>query len=356
MNISKLQPGNGYRIPPEAYFSADYFRREQRELFPSVWNFIGMTSSLQERGAFLTSCVGPYPIVVIRGADGELRAFHNLCRHRGAQLLDGEGVCKKVICPYHRWQYSLEGRLENAPQAAAQIPLLDKSQWSLMELPIAEWMGMVFVNPDGKAEPFLEWMGGLEDFLNVYDLTKLTELAYKEYLFDANWKLYIENHVDWYHLWYVHAKTLNSLDHNAGYAHQTGRHWVSFEPYKDPAQQFAPLQPIPWLNDETRLNGAHFMFPNLALFGGESWFGIGHLTPIAPDQTKMSFRLFALPDQDPSDFMDGFHQVTQVEDASVARSIQATVGSPAFCVGPLTQDHELAITRFHDAYLQYLTP
>ena len=354
MNVKDVQPGNGYRIPAEAYFDEDHFQREQECLFPAVWNFIGMAAALADKGAYMTIRIGRYPILVIRGSDGILRGFHNICRHRGAQILDGEGACTKVICPYHRWQYSLEGELENVPQGDTQIPLLDKSQWGLMEVPTAEWMGMVFVNPNAKAGPLDSWLGQLADYLTNYDFENLAELAHEEYIFEANWKLYIENHVDWYHLWYVHAKTLSGLDHPAGYSHQLGAHWVSFEPYKDPANQVAPFQPIPWLNDENRLNGAHLMFPNLALFSGASWFGIGNLTPIAPDRTEMSFRLLALPDQDPSDFLAGFHQVTQVEDAGVAKRIQATVSSPAFNVGPLTNDHELAITNFHDAYLQYL--
>ena len=96
------------------------------------------------------------------------------------------------------------------------------------------------------------------------------------------------------------------------------------------------------------------LFPNVALFSGASWFGIGQLLPEAPAKTRMLFRLFALPGQDPAAFLEGFKHVTQVEDAEMAARLQSTVQSPAFQVGPLTQTYEKPITEFHDNYLKYV--
>jgi choline monooxygenase len=349
-----LQPRNGYRIPPEAYYDAAWFEREQRELFPSTWNFVCSTADVANAGGYFTAQIGHYPIAIVRDENKLLHAFHNICRHRGARILDDQGECKKISCPYHRWQYGLDGRLESVPQGRAQIPLLDKDDWALKTVNFAEWMGLIFVNPDGTAPGFGGWLGDMDKRLNTYNLQSLAELAREEYTFEANWKFYIENHIDWYHLWSTHARTLSMLDHQAGYWEQTGLHWLSFEPFKQ-ADRMDPFKPIDGINEELLLNGAHMLYPNLPLFGGASWFGTGHLTPLSANKTKMSFRLWGLPDQDPAGFLAGFHQVTQVEDAEMASRMQTAVQSPAFEVGPLTQRHEAPITLFHDNYLKCLS-
>ncbi len=350
-----LQPGNGYRLAPQAYYDRDWFEREQNELFPATWNFVCTTDDLAQQGSYYCAEVGRYPIVLIRDDSGTVRAFHNMCRHRGARLMDDSGTCRKVTCPYHRWQYALDGRLENAPQSDKQIPAMNKEDWGLMPVDLGIWMGMVFVNPDGKAEPFESWLDQVPEHLDVFKLDELTELAKVEYEFEANWKFYIENHVDWYHLWYTHAKTLGSLDHHSGYWHQLGAHWISYEPYKDADNSAVPFKPLDWLTPEAELNGAHLVFPNLTLFSGSSWFGTGHIIPVTPERSLMSFRLRALPDQDPSFFLAGFKQVTEVEDAEMAKRLQASVRSPAFNVGPMTQSYEEPIANFHDHYLKLVS-
>ncbi|MEM7015879.1 MAG: aromatic ring-hydroxylating dioxygenase subunit alpha [Pseudomonadota bacterium] len=349
---STLQPGNGYQLPPEAYYAQDWFEREQKALFPANWTFVCTLEDLKANGAYVCANIGYYPIVVIKDESGTVRAFHNMCRHRGARLLDDTGTCRKMSCPYHRWQYGLDGQLEHAPQASQQLPALVKEDWGLLPVALGIWMGMVFVNADGKAEPFEQWLDQIPAHLDIFKINELTELASVEYTFEANWKFYIENHIDWYHLWYTHARTLSMLNHETGRWQQLGRHWISYEPFKDPENRTEPFKPLDWLNEAAKENGAHFLYPNLTLFSGSSWFGIGHLIPITPEHTRMAFRLLALPEQDPTDFMAGFEYVTQVEDAEMAARLQANIRSPVFQVGPLTQTHEKPIAHFHDNYLQ----
>jgi len=355
MNIKSLQPGNGYQLPAEAYYDQKWFDREQEDLFPSVWNFAGTTDALPQPGCYVSVQIGRYPIVLVHQEDGSIRGFHNSCRHRGARIADGSGSCKSLVCPYHRWQYGLDGALKNVPQGEDQIPLIDKTDWGLKPVAVATWMGMVFVNPDGTAEPLESWLDQVPDYLDEFRLDELTELAHEEYEFQANWKFYIENHVDWYHLWYVHSRTLRNLDHHSGEIHLPGRHFVSFDPAKNPELDAEPFKPLDWLTPRAQSTGAHLLFPNLTLFTGASWVGIGHITPISPERTRMTLRLRALPGQDPAEFLETFHQVTQVEDADVAERVQSAVRSPAFAVGPLTKDFEESITRFHDAYLQTIS-
>jgi len=328
------QPGHGYRLPPAAYFDTKWFERELEQLFPATWNFVCTTAQIDEPGRYYTTRIGHYPIAIVRGEDRSVRAFHNICRHRGARILDGASTCKRIVCPYHRWQYGLDGKLQNVPQVDEQLPDIDYEDWGLQPVAVDTWMGLVFVNPDGRADPLTEWLGELPKRLGAFDLEHLAELGCAEYQFDANWKFYVENHIDWYHLWYTHARTLAMLDSHKGYWHHSGAHWLSFAPFKTDSGYAEPFRPLPGLNAEQRMVNAHLLFPNLPLFGGASWFGIGLLTPMSPERTRMALRIWGLPGQDPTRFLEGFHEITQLEDASMAARLQATVRSPAFQVGP----------------------
>ena len=352
-----LQPGNGYRLPPEAYFEAGWFAREQRQLFRRSWNYIGELRDISEPGDYLTTDIGGSPIVVIRDEAGCLRAFHNICRHRGAKLLDSAGNCDAIVCPYHRWRYQLDGRLSSVPQQKRQLPDLNLDDWPLLPANLAQHSGMLFVNPDAKAPEFNTWLAGVAGLLDAFQPRRLKVMSLGTFEFAANWKFYIENHVDWYHLWYTHPETLRMWRHGDGQMHQTGAHWSSFEPARDGFDSMTPeLQPLPGLSEQQRQNGAHLLFPNLTLFTGDGYFATGLVTPIAPDRTRMHFRALVDPDQPTSPELEAgllkaFQEITEIEDAGMTERLQAAVQSDAFGVGPMTLEYEAPIASFHDDYL-----
>jgi len=355
-----LQPGNGYQLPAEAYYSEQWHQREQTRLFRRTWNFVGDSRELANSGDYLTADIGGEPLLIVKGDDGQLRGFHNVCRHRGAKLLDSTGHCATITCPYHRWQYNLGGELINIPQQLDQLPGVDTKDWSLLPMRLQQWRGLLFVNPDGKAPEFNDWLGELSSLLAGFRPNELEALCESQFEFSANWKFYIENHVDWYHLWYTHPKSLRMWDHHDATIHQTGAHWVSFEPTHVGAAPMAPpLAAIPGLSETQRQNGAHLIFPNLTLFTGESYFALGYVQPITSERARMHFRAFIEPDQPTSPelaerFLAAFRQITEVEDAGMTARLQATVRSAAFSVGPMTLGYEAPIARFHDEYLSVM--
>lgn len=355
--VQTLQPGNGYRLPPEAYYGQDWFGREQRQLFRRTWNFVCETRDLPAAGDFFTAEIGGSPVVVVRDQDLTLRAFHNVCRHRGARLLDERGSCSAIVCPYHRWQYSLDGTLQNVPQQQAQFPAMVLDDWGLVPVALAEWQGLVFVNPDQQAPPFADWLADMPALIGAYAPDQLQVLTEGVFEFAANWKFYIENHVDWYHLWYTHPKTLRMWDHHEGQLQQSGAHWTSFEPAREGHPAMTPdLKPIAGLSERQRQNGAHLLFPNLTLFTGATYFATGLVTPLGPDRAQMRFRALIAPDQPTTaelaqNMLQAFAEITEIEDAGMTERLQAAVQSEAFGVGPMTLEHEAPIARFHDAYL-----
>ena len=345
-----------YLLPPAAYTEQSWFDRESEQLFENTWVFCGVEHDLAAPGDFLTIDVGRSPIVVVRDGDDGLRAFHNICRHRGLLLVDDAGNCGKgLVCPYHRWNYGLDGSLRSVPQRD-QYPELDYSQLGLHAVRCETWKSLVFVNLDPEAETLDSWMGDLGSQLEGFHPESLVEISTLEHPVASNWKLYVENHVDWLHLWYIHAGSLSQYHHSSGERREFGRHWTSFEPLTeepDPAVDPGGLLPIPGLSALEASNGAHFIFPSLTLFTNAGYWMLGQVVPEAPDRFTLRLRIFAVPGSDPAG-IDEVIETVMHEDYAVAEAIQKALRSPAFEVGPLASSYEREIMRFHRHYLHYV--
>ncbi len=138
VNLSGRKQGN---LPVEAYTSQAWFEQEYEQLFGNIWQFGGFVGDVAESGDYVTVQAGPHPLFVIRAPDGNLRAFHNICRHRGTQLLRTIGKANKsIICPYHHWNYSLEGELRNIPSRKTEFPDVDMKGLCLHKASVATWM------------------------------------------------------------------------------------------------------------------------------------------------------------------------------------------------------------------------
>lgn len=355
-----------YLLPPAAYVSQDWFDAEQAQLFERTWVFVGVEHDLANAGDFITAQVGRSPIVVLRGNGGELRAYHNMCRHRGVPLVDGQGSCDKaLVCPYHRWNYGLDGSLRSVPQKE-QYPDLDFANLGLHPVRCETWKTLVFVNLDADAEPFDEWMDDLDTLFPNFHPETLTELSDQRHEVQANWKLYLENHVDWLHLWYLHADSLGSYNHAEGEVAEFGRHWSSFEWWTEErkAKEAAstgpvddittPLPPLPNLDHRESTNGAHFIFPSLTLFTHRGYWMVGQVLPVDPGNFVLRLRAFTLGG-DRQRYEDDLN-VVMYEDYSATEAIQRAIASPRFEVGPLSTNYERAIMRFHQHYLDYVSP
>ena len=146
-------------LPVEAYTSEDWFHREQAAIFSKVWYYAGLAEDITEPGAYISVQAGLNNIFIVMDAERQLRAFHNICRHRGTQLLRAVGKTPKAItCPYHDWTYDLRGNLIAVPEAATEFPALDKSCLSLKPASVARWRGMLWVHPEPDAVSITDWV------------------------------------------------------------------------------------------------------------------------------------------------------------------------------------------------------
>ena len=350
-----------YKLPAEAYFDQSWLDKEKLNIFAGSWLFAGLASELPAPGHYKTFSAGFDELIVVRDGNGDLNAFHNTCRHRGARLVSDQGQCNTFICPYHKWGYGLDGDLRGVPQRE-QYGNLNLKELGLHKASVESWMGLLFVHVDEQpGVSFAQWSIGLADELAAFKVDQLQLLKQESFTFDANWKLYIENHIDWLHLWYVHPETLGKLEHSDGKIMQFGSSFCSYDPVK-PEHEAAslasnPLPDIPHLKDvDKRYSdiGAHFLFPNLPIFTGRSFFALTDLVPLTPEKTQMNISLLGIPGGDADAFMESFNQVTKDEDAVIIKTIQQVVRSSRFAVGPIAHTYENAISCFHEHYLNLI--
>jgi Rieske 2Fe-2S family protein len=348
-----------YLLPPTAYWSPSWFDHEQATLFAPRWALVASADELVEPGDYVTTVVGRAPLLVVRDDDGGLRAFHNLCRHRGMVLLEGSGnVARTVNCFYPQWRYGLDGSLQVVPQSKEQFPDLDRSTLGLREAALEIWEGMVFVHPDPHAAPLAETLGELPAHLGSHQPGRLHQVAHQRIEARCNWKLFVENHIDVYHLWYLHEQSLGDFDHRQFEHRQLGRNWASYEPLKGDQLAEAALTrqtvTIDHLDSRDRFGlGAHLVFPNLMMATAAEFFATYQAEPVAPDRTVIDLRIRAEQGADAAALLDALRSFI-TEDITACEAVQAAVGSPAFEVGPLAAEHEQPITTFHTNILDAL--
>ena len=200
------------RNPASAYTDAGRFARELKVLFRERPQFVGLTGECREPGAFLVQDLGGVPIAVVRQADGSLRAIVNACRHRGAQLLDGNGKggMRRIVCPYHGWTYDTDGTLLNRPASAGGFDdLAATCGLHLHQRAVAEKHGMIFVHPTGNESFDVDdVLFGAQDELADYGLAGYVHVETRVNSWKMNWKLFLDTFTEAYHIRWLHRNSI----------------------------------------------------------------------------------------------------------------------------------------------------
>jgi phenylpropionate dioxygenase-like ring-hydroxylating dioxygenase large terminal subunit len=239
-------------VPAAPYYEAEWFEDEREAVFRRSWLNVGHVSELAEPGDYIVREIEVLgaSIIIARGKDGALRAFHNVCPHRGTQLIDGpsEGQSSRFSCRYHMWTFGLDGGLISAPDFERFD--LEKKDCGLKPVAVDACGGMVFVNldPHGPAAPLRAWIG--EDIASQMDTTVVARAThFSEYVYDidANWKLTYDNFQENYHLRFIHTKSGSAglgPDNPFGYPVRYGFHGLHRTQtiWSNPAPVVTPLQ------------------------------------------------------------------------------------------------------------------
>jgi len=218
-------------MPAWCYTSPDFYLREVDRIWKKVWNFVGSTDQIPSPGDYFTLNFADIPVIILRDADGGIRAFANTCRHRGSELLEGKGNCKLIVCPYHSWSYDLTGNLRGAPEMEKTLDF-DKAEYGLVPIKIDTWGGFLFISFNENAPSLKKFLGDLPDKLAPYNLEKMALVRRKTFEMECNWKLFVENAKESYHIATVHRATINKYASAkaAGYwvEEPTGEYVITF--------------------------------------------------------------------------------------------------------------------------------
>ncbi len=204
--------GQARSLPFAAYCDEGLFNTEMTRLFHDDWVFVCAAREIVAPGDYYALRLGAEPVVILRGADGQVRALSNVCRHRGTQLLDdGFGrIDKLIVCPYHAWAYDDFGGLRATP--FAKEIAVDRDSHCLPGFAVHEWLGLLFVHLGEKPTPFSERLAGIERYLAVFTASAFDASSSGPIkVWDANWKLIMENAMESYHLFKVHTRTLEAI-------------------------------------------------------------------------------------------------------------------------------------------------
>src|SRR4051812_37967007 len=199
-------------LPAFAYTDATILAAEKERIFRRCWEPVGNAVDVEQPGSFFTAEVAGAPVVVTRDAGGVLRGFYNVCRHRAGPVAVGKGARKSLTCRYHGWTYALDGRLVTTPELGA-VKDFDPACNGLRPVRVEAWGPLVFACLDDDVAPLLDTLGGIPAATAAHDLGAMRPVARREYEIACNWKAYVDNFLEGYHLPTVHPGLFRELDY-----------------------------------------------------------------------------------------------------------------------------------------------
>jgi len=350
----------GPALEPNLYLEPEIVRLEQRAIFERTWQLAGHVSDLAEPGSYMTTEVVDQPVLVVRDQEGEIRAFRNVCRHRGSRLLAGSGQCGKAIrCLYHGWTYRTDGTLIGVPEGR-DIRDLDKSRLGLHQVRAEVFCGLIFVNLDPGAEPLGARLGGLAERLARYDLPSLRRFGRGGDVQPANWKVVVENYIEGYHIPIAHPSLMRLLDYQR-YDVEVYDDWVWFEaPMRDkPSDNRLErlyqrlVRPAPGLGPEDRRVWRFVLiYPNTTIDLYPDQVNTWRLWPDGADVTRDDWGTFRHPDAPASSRVvqrinNVLNTAVLKEDVDLVDNVQRGIRTRGYHPGPLSQ-REAAVAWFAD--------
>ena len=324
-------------LPPESYFDPDVFRLEIEKVFCHAWMHVCHVSQIPHSGDYVTYCIGDQSLIVIRGEDKVIRAFHNVCQHRGRELLEGSGNTRAIVCPYHGWTYRHDGALVYA-RGGDRIPGFDVRQFCLQTVSVEIVAGFVFVNVDGKADSFASVYPGFESQLRQYEPGVDDLVHARKTTFDlaVNWKVAVENYLEAYHLVKVHPALRNSVN-NDEWEMTLYPRFTSLIGQADPKGDEIAYD----FSGADKLVQSNWWLWPMVMFeqmpGGSQVFTYNHI-PLGPERTLQVVD-FYFPDRTLSQErlaeIEYIEKVVRVEDQIAIEGVQRGLHSWGYRQGPL---------------------
>ena len=327
-------------LPARYYVGEAMLAMEQRAVFARSWQLVAHQGQLAEPGDHVVEQVGHVPVIVVRGQDGVLRGFVNVCRHRAGPLAlcNGKGA-KALHCKYHGWTYTLEGQLRSAPemQGAADF---DVSAIRLPPVRVHEWQGLVFVALDDAVPAFDAVYGGIAERIAPIDLSAMRYLRRDSYEIACNWKVYVDNFLEGYHLPHVHPGLSKVLDYRAYDTELFDWHSLQSSPLRNSADIYGDGEAF-----------YYFVYPNVMLNIMPGRMQTNRIVPLGPDRCRVEFDYYYAQDAAAQARIAAdqeFSDEVQQEDIDICVAVQRGLTSDTYEAGRLCPKRESGVWHFHN--------
>src|SRR5437879_7828759 len=334
-------------IPAPWYVDPRIAELERLNVFSKTWQLVARTDQVQKPGEFVSTILAGEPVGVVGGNDGVLRAFYNVCRHHAAAVVTQPcGQASLLHCPYHGWNYGLDGSLKGMPEFEG-VKNFDRAQNGLVPIRVETWECFVFVNLDPAAAPLQEFLGGLVKRMAPLGISKLHFFDRNTYNINCNWKVFVDNYLDGgYHVPHLH-KGLNSvLDYKQYTIENEDRYCLQSSPMVTSNEDAA--------TGATRKGDRAWYFgqyPNLMINCYEGYMDTNLVIPLDVDHCRVVFDFYF---SDVSDGRRAYNEQSvavgarvQDEDLGICEDVQRGLKSRAYGAGRLSVRREAGEHFFH---------
>jgi choline monooxygenase len=338
-------------LPATVYFSAETFEAEKARLFASTWQVAGHVHQAASPGDYFTFDLIGEPLLIARGEDGILRGFYNVCRHRAGNPASGCGNRKLFRCGYHGWTYGLDGALLVTPEFEG-VEDFNPKDFGLVPVRLEEWFNLIFVNLDPAARPLRESLGELPTQAGKFDFTSMKLSERRTYEMKCNWKTYIDNYLEGYHLPSVHPSLNREISYNA----------YTVEPYAQYVRQWSPIRgaqpgdttPRRYQRAGGDLTADYFwVFPNWMLNCYPDNVSLNIIVPLGPERTLAIFEWYLSEKNLGSEAARKaleFSDEIQIEDVRICEIVQKNLHSRSYHSGRYSVKQEKGVHAFHQIY------
>ena len=351
-------------LPREYYMAQSILDLETRNLFYQSWICCGRSNDIEKTGTYIMKNVGDESIIILRDDKNKLRAFYNICRHRGTRICTNEkGKFPKTIqCPYHGWTYNLQGNLCGAPNMDA-VEKFNKDEHPLHSTNIIEWEGFIFINLSDNPGDFYSEFRPLKDRFSEWDMETLKTIDMKTYHINCNWKLIVQNYSECYHCPLVHPSLAELTPYTGGRNDLTSGPFLGgyMEMKAESITHNAKLcsQPIGNLSKKNLSRVYYYtLFPNMLLSLHPDYIMFHIIWPCGPQQCKIDCSwLFhekakEYADYQPQNAINFWHKTNQ-EDWEICEQSQLGVQSKKYKPGPYSGQESL-LAAYDEYYLSLL--
>ena len=351
-------PHRSYSLPARAYTQSDYLDVEIKAMFFKSWQYVCHIEQLAEPGSYTALDIQGQPIVVLRDGEGLIKAFYNVCRHRGHELLSGSGKVKTIVCPYHAWCFHLDGSLY-AARHSDTVEDFDFTDYGLMPVQVETFCSMVWVNLDPDAPALALQSGGLEQEITSYapDIAKLTHSHRLTYSIKANWKSVVDNFLECYHCAVAHKDFVSLVDMDNYKVTTHGVYSSHIAPANKSNNSAYSVE-----DASVQDHAVWWLWPNTCLLrypGSPNWM-VWRFIPVSSELTAETFDFFfeePKPSAQQMEAIDYIDKILQKEDIDIVESVQRGMNTPAYEEGRYVCDihgtgaSEHAVHHFHGLYL-----